>query len=130
MPNCDATVGTFCAEYYDNRNLSGQPTFTRNEAEIDHDWGRGGPGNGVGKDNFSIRWQGWFMFQEGDSAFTVLADDGIRLWVDGELLINEWRNQRTSSSYSATKSLLAGDHLVKVEYYEYRRDAVVRLEIA
>ncbi|MEH2461855.1 DUF4214 domain-containing protein [Nostoc sp.] len=47
-------LGKWRGEYFNNRNLSGYSTFVRNDGEIKNDWGNGGPGNGVGNDNFSV----------------------------------------------------------------------------
>ena len=107
----------FLAEYFNNRDLSGEPVFESCTSQIDYNWGRGSPGNGVRSDNFSIRWSGKFSFDEGVYAFTTIADDGVRLWVDGEQLVNAWVPQ-AATSYSARKSLSTGTHLVQMEYYE------------
>jgi hypothetical protein len=56
----------------------------------------------------------------------VTADDGIRLWVDGDLLIDAWTDQ-SPTSYQVTRTLTAGSHAVKVEYYENGGGAVVGL---
>ncbi|MDP9373288.1 MAG: PQQ-dependent sugar dehydrogenase [Chloroflexota bacterium] len=75
--NC--LTGEYLAEYYPNATLSGAPTFRRCETRIDNDWGDGGPGGGLGNDNFSVRWTGRHTFVAGDYTFTARSDDGIRL---------------------------------------------------
>lgn len=107
----------FLAEYFNNRNLSGEPVFSRCESQIDYSWGTNSPGNGVNADNFSIRWRGNFSFEDGDYAFTTTADDGVRIWVDGEQLIDRWVPQ-SATTYSARKSMAAGNYVVQMEYYE------------
>ena len=67
--------------------------FTRCEATIANTWGAGGPGNGLPNDSFSVRWSGSFTFPTGTSTFNATADDGVRLWVDGVLLIDKWIDQ-------------------------------------
>jgi len=107
------------AEYYNNRYLSGNPTFVRCENwPINHNWGNGGPGNGVGNDNFSARWTGRAYIAAGTYTFIGGADDGIKVWLDGNVIINEWRDQgyteyRVNRSFSS-----GGNHDIKVEYYE------------
>jgi hypothetical protein len=106
------------AEYYNNRDLSGSPTFVQCEDwPINHDWGSGGPGNGVGNDNFSARWTGRAPIAAGTYTFIGGADDGIRVWLDGNLIIDQWHDQGYTE-YRVTRSVSAGDHDVKVEYYE------------
>ena len=110
-------VGQFRAEYFPNRTLGGTPTFARCEGAINNDWGSGGPGNGIPVDGFSVRWIGRFSFTAGSHTFTARADDGVRLLVDGTSLIDAWRDQGPTT-FEATQSLTAGEHEVRVEYYE------------
>lgn len=147
--------GEFQATYYKNQYLTGSPALTRCEKNIDHDWGVRGPTGtvarasssggssstadassgkadggstvrSIGEDHFSIRWIGKFNFNGGAYTFVATADDGIRVWVDGELIIDQWRPQAVSV-FRATRNLTAGLHEVKVEYFENDRDAVARL---
>ena len=109
--------GAFYAAYYNNRSLEGTPVLVRNEWFIDHDWGRGSPATGVNNDNFSVRWVGRFVFQEGEYVFTCSFDTGCRVWVDDSLLIDDWRYKSTRT-VSEMISLATGEHEVRVEYYE------------
>ena len=126
-PTC--TTGQYLAEYYNNSGLTGSPASSRCETSIAYDWGAAGPGNGLGNDNFSVRWTGRFDFAAGSHLFTARADDGIRVWVDGASLINAWRDQ-SPTTYQATVSLTAGTHEVKVEYYERGGGAVAQVSWA
>lgn len=113
------TKGTFLAEYRNElRTFNTQPVLTRCEAAIDYDWGSGSPGPGVNADSFTTRWVGTFDFEAAAYEFTTTTDDGVRLWVDGQLLIDQWKDQG-ATTYRATKTMTAGTHEVKVEYYEY-----------
>ncbi|MCS6910677.1 MAG: PA14 domain-containing protein [Anaerolineales bacterium] len=118
-------AGQYRAEYYNDRSLSGSPTFTRCEGSINYDWG-GSPGNGVGDDNFSVRWTGRHYFRKGNYTFIARADDGIRVWVDGSLIIDAWRDQ-APTEYRAKRSLSAGEHEIKVEFYENSGGAVAQV---
>jgi Flp pilus assembly pilin Flp len=119
-------TGEFLAEYFNNRNLSGEPVLTRCEQSIDYNWARNSPGNGVNKDNFSIRWTGDFQFEEKKYAFTTTSDDGVRVWVDDALLVDAWKPQ-SATTYRAPQRLTAGVHTVKMEYYERGGYAVAKL---
>lgn len=113
------------AAYFANPNLSGDPVLTRIETVLDHNWGVGSPGEGVPKDNFSARWTQSVYFSAGTYRFTTYTDDGVRLWVDGRLLINSWRSMR--GSRSASVRLSEGMHEIKMEYYERTGAALARL---
>lgn len=121
--------GQWLAEYFNNIGLSGSPAFRRCEAAIDYDWGANGPGNGVASDNFSARWTGVFPIEQGGIEFTVKADDGVRLWLNGELIIDAWVDQGPTT-YKAVRKLLAGDHTLKLEFYEHGGGALVQLNWA
>lgn len=114
-PPCDQ--GEFLAEYRNGTGFTGDPALSRCEARIDYDWASGAPGPAVNADGFTARWVGKHTFEEGDYLFFATSDDGIRVWVDGRLLIDQWRDQ-SATTYQATSSMSAGEHEVRVEYYE------------
>jgi hypothetical protein len=118
--------GQYRAEYFNNLTLTGPPALTRCETAIAYDWGAAGPGSGVGTDNFSVRWTGRFTFPAGRTRLTATADDGIRVWVDGTPIIDAWRDQ-SATTYRQNVTLAAGEHEVRVEYYERTGDAVVQV---
>ncbi|MGI5917307.1 MAG: PA14 domain-containing protein, partial [Anaerolineae bacterium] len=113
-------------EYYGNPILSGAPALVRNDAAIQFDWGGAAPATGVPHDHFSVRWVRRLHFDEGAYRFNAHVDDGVRLWVDGRLLIDAWHSgvARTLSAYVW---LGAGPHDVRVEYYEEAGVAVARV---
>ena len=116
----------FLAEYFNNRNLNTAPIFTRCESAIDNNWERGGPGNGVNNDNFSVRWTGEFQFEEGTYAFRTTSDDGVRVWLDNNQIIDAWKPQ-PATTYSSRQQVTSGIHQVKMEYYEGGAHAVAKL---
>ncbi len=115
------------AAYWNNMSLSGTPVLLREEANIDHNWGSGSPDSSVNADGFSARWTRYIDVTPGTYVFTVTSDDGIRLWVDGDLIIDRWYDH-APQTFSAEKELSSGHHLVKVEYYENGGQAVAKLE--
>ncbi len=122
--------GAFLAQYRNElRTFNTQPVLTRCETTINNDWGSGSPGRRVNADSFTARWVGTFDFESSDYEFTATADDRIRLWVDGQLLIDRWQDQ-TATTYNATKTMTAGAHEVKVEYYENVGPAVAKVSWA
>jgi hypothetical protein len=119
------TDPTWQVAYWNNTTLSGPPVLQFSETHLDHNWGTGFPAPGVNADQFSARWLRYIDVTPGNYRITVTADDGIRLWVDDELLINQWRDQ-AATPYTADKFLGPGHHLVRVEYYENFGDALIQ----
>ena len=113
-------------EYYGNRDLAGAPSLIRNDADIDFRWGSGPPASGLPSDNFSVRWQRNVNFQNDRYDFYGLVDDGMRLYVDGSLVINAWEtgSERLVSGF---RDMSAGSHLITVEYFEGGGDASIRV---
>ena len=79
---------------------------------------------GVGPDNFSVLWTGQFSFEDRTYIFEAEADDGIRIWLDGRLIINEWRLQEEAKRYRAIRSLREGIHPIRIEYFNDNGKAV------
>lgn len=120
-------VGQYRAEYYNNTALSGAPALIACEnAPINHDWKTLSPGGGVRADLFSARWKGRFTFAEGAYTFFARADDGVRVYVDGSLVIDWWKPQ-SSVLRQANLTLTAGEHEVKVEYFDNKGTAVAQV---
>lgn len=112
-------------EYFANRNLSGQPALVRNDPRIEFNWGAGSPARGLPADNFSVRWTRKLHFPVGTYRFHVEVDDGVRLWVDDRLVIDQWHDG--VGSYGGDIYLADGQHRVRLEMYERSGDAKIRL---
>ncbi len=84
------------AEYFDNKDLKGQPVATRAEITLDHTWQDGDTVVGKLKaNNFSARYSTDFTPKEtGDITFELEADDGYRFFVNGEQVIDAWSRNR------------------------------------
>ena len=108
--------GKFLGDYYNGMNFD-TLVFSRYDDKIDVNWRRGSPDPKIGNDYFSIRWQGRFNFDTYLYEFTAIADDGIKVYIDGERIIDAWRAQSYLTS-KARKQVTAGEHTVVVEYFE------------
>ncbi len=115
-------------EYFDNPTLSGTPVVVRNDSDVKFNWGRSSPDPRIPVDNFSARWTRTLGFEGRLYRFSLQADDGVRLWVDDNLLIDEW-HAATPQVYTSDVSLSAGLHNVRIEYYEGVLDAYIFLKI-
>lgn len=92
-----------------------EPTGTK---ALDQDWGAGSPAPGqVGTDFWSARWTGRFVFESGTYVFRLTVDDGVRLWLDGRLLIDRWTDGRKQIE-NRFIGIGQGSHTITVEYYE------------
>jgi uncharacterized protein YraI len=117
---------TWDAEYFDNRRLKDDPVLERDDGLINFIWGTGSPGQGVPADDFSARWKQEVRFDEGSYVFSVVVDDGARLWVDDVLLIDRWQEGRVRL-LQAEHYLSQGRHRVKVEYFEHTGHAQIEV---
>jgi hypothetical protein len=103
-------------EYFNNPTLNGAPAFARNDRAINFTFGAAGPGGGIAADKFSARWTRRLYLSAGRYRFTTRTHDGVRLWVDNQLVIDRWRDQRVTS-WNGEVTLAEGDHFIKMEYY-------------
>lgn len=113
------------ARYWNNRDLAGDPVLERDESDINYNWGSDSPDGAVDDDRFSARWTRYLYLEEGRYRFEAASDDGVRVYVDGQRIINGWWDHGVRT-FSATLNLSTGHHLVQVEYYENTGAAVVR----
>ena len=111
-------------EYFANRDLSGTPAVTRVDRRIRFEWGESAPMSGMPPNDFSIRWTGKIRVDsDGEYQFFVQGDDGFRLFVNGQMIIDEWHDQAAKLK-EAKLSLKAGTLAdVKLEYYEHTGNA-------
>jgi hypothetical protein len=122
---------TWGVTYYDDIYLTGAPVYLDIDYpgrwKIDRNWGLGSPTTVVPDDNWSGRWQGQWYFDAGNYLFTLKADDGARLWLDGHQVIDAWRDGQ-SIHENTFYGIGSGWHTVLVEYYERGGLATLELE--
>jgi beta-glucosidase len=115
-------------EYWDNNRLEGPPRVVRNDPNIDFRWTFNTPARGIPVDWFSVRWTARLKAPpSGVRRIGVEGNDGYRLYVDGKLMIDNWRKQsyRTMLAYVALSP--GSVHDVRLEYFESTGGARVRL---
>ena len=115
------------AQYFDNLDFTAL-LVTRIDASVGFDWGAGSPAAGIGVDTFSARWTGWLVAPVSET-FTLFtrSDDGVRLWLDGRLVIDHW-NDHSAMEDQTTLALKAGvPAQVRLEYYERGGAATMQL---
>jgi beta-glucosidase len=115
-------------DYYDNTTLSGTPATTRTDPNVSYTWTGNSPAAGLGATNYSVRWTGTLTPPTtGSYTFALTSDDGSRLLINGQQVIDNWRDQAANTE-TAQVSLAAGQPVqVEVDYYQAGGDAVVNL---
>ena len=111
------TAADWTGSYYATQDLSGDPVLTRQDGAIDFDWQAGSPDTSVSSDSFSISWTATSTFEAGSYRFSARVDDGVRIYVDDSLLLEDWNLHPATTTVSDTE-LTAGSHTVRVEYFE------------
>jgi hypothetical protein len=124
----DAATGGLSGTYYDNPDFTGT-SVTRTDGTVDFNWADGSPAAGIGPDTFSIRWTGRVRAQYSETyTFYTFTNDGVRLWVEGELLVDKWVQQSGGVEWSAQVALQGGRwYTVQMDYYEGVGNSVARL---
>ena len=127
-PPPPVTGSGLIGRYFNNKTLSGTPALTRTEV-VNFDWASNAPGTGIGRDNFSVRWTGEVKTTvAGAYRFRTVSDDGVRLWVNGVQVINNWTLHSATTNTSNSINLAANTrYVIRMEYYEQTGSAVARL---
>jgi beta-glucosidase len=114
--------------YYPNATLSGEPTVTRVDPTISFTWTAASPAPGLGSTNYSVKWTGTLTPPvTGTYTFALSSDDGSRLFINGQQVIDNWRDQATHTETTKI-GLTAGQPVsIEVDYYQAGGDAVVNL---
>jgi hypothetical protein len=119
--------GGLTGEYYRGTDLN-ERMLTRRDPMIAFDWGEGAPAPGLAADDFSVRWSGTITPRYSETyTFIAETDDGVRVWIDGQLLIDDW-NRHGVTEHSATIDLAADrSYPIVVEYFDLAVFAVAHL---
>jgi len=116
-------------EYFSNRNFEGAPALVRTDRRVDFKWYWGSPGQGVPVDGFAVRWTGTVgpIPEGGACELVTTSDDGVRMWLDGEQVIDDWNNHPATTNV-ARKPLQPGrTYDLRLEYFEGGGTASCRL---
>lgn len=140
-PEAGSTQQGLKGEYFRGRDFAGTPVMTRIDSRIAFRWDRGAPTDDLAArgelsneqalagDNFSVRWTGQLLPPtSGKYELVVGANDGVRFYLDGKLLVDGWELNERVRSHNVQVELQAGKaYEIKLEYFEDIRDAEVRL---
>jgi len=115
-------------EYFANIDLDGKPSKVRIDSVINFAWEWDAPFEDFPSDYFSVRWSGYLKIDKsGYYSIDVSSDDGVRLYLNDKLVIDDW-NDHAELTNSYTTFLQSGKfYKIKLEYYERGGGAICRL---
>jgi beta-glucosidase len=123
----DCFIGGLKGEYFDNKELKGEPKFVRTDKNIDFDWKEGSP-DSLPADGFSVRWTGQLKSPvTGTFKIGGVADDGFRLFINDSIIINDFFNNArhlADQKYHFEKDKI---YNVRFEYFENSNRAIAQL---
>jgi hypothetical protein len=127
LPETTSSNGLF-AEYFDGIHFTSN-RVTRTDAAVQFDWGSGQPHPSIAADTFTVRWTGQLLApRTGTYTFTTRSDDGVRLWVDNKLLVDNWTDHAATDN-SGQVTLTAGQRYnIRLDYFENGGAAVMKLD--
>jgi beta-glucosidase len=115
-------------EFFDNRELQGKPVATRVDEEINFNWFTNAPVPQLPTDNFSARWEGKLApFTSGTYELGARADDGVRVFLDDKLLVENWRDGGARTVTKRVELEAGREYKLRIEYYERYANAELRL---
>jgi beta-glucosidase len=116
------------ADYFSNTKLEGSPAISRTDETVNFDWGYFGVTRDMVR-NFSVRWNGVIVPPvTGDYLLGFTGEDGYRLWLDGNVVVEDWTPHRPATTVTKQVRLEAGRvYAVKIEYFQLIRGAEARL---
>lgn len=126
-PSFAQKAGGLRGDYFNGPNFE-RKILSRTDAQIDFRWDGQSPAPGVNREYFSVRWTGkLFAPTSGIYKFSALVDDGIRVWVGGRKVIDEWRKQ-DDSKFVGQITLKAGQSYdLRVDYYNDWKGSAIQL---
>ena len=115
------------ATYFDNVNFTGA-AVTRVDPTVNFDWGTKRPAAGIGADTFSARWTGAIRPRFTETyTFSTITDEGVRLWVDGRLVIDHWARHSAVEDRGSIALTAGRWYDVRLEYYDQSGKATAKL---
>ncbi|HTL10047.1 MAG TPA: PA14 domain-containing protein, partial [Chitinophagaceae bacterium] len=115
-------------DYFNNPNVSGQIALTRTDATINFDWGNDAPAARIDKKSFSVRWTGQVLAPVTQLyTFYTLCDNGARLWVNGQLLVDSWKDKDAREEHGSIWLEAGVKYNIRLEYFEKKGKAMAKL---
>jgi beta-glucosidase len=114
-------------EYWDNNRFDGEPRLVRIDARVDFGWTLNSPGRGIPFDWYAVRWTGQLRVpSSGVSAIGIEGNDGYRVYLDGALVVDNWRKQSYRTTLASVPLRPGSTHELRIEYFESTGNARVK----
>ncbi len=113
----DDTKSTYglTAQFFNNENLEGTPAASRIDSKIAYLWLEGPGVKGIGKEHYSVRWNGKIIpDQTGEYQFTAGAYGKYRLFIDGKEVVNNWDKKKSHTTTFTTT--FKADHIYDITF--------------
>ena len=122
----DGKPGGLTGQYFKGTNFDTLVT-TRVDPQIDFDWTTTPP-TGLPHDEYSVRWTGYIQApRSGEYTLLASGDDGVRLWIDGREVIDNWGVHPVETNSATVHFVANSRHKIRMEYFQDRFDAIARL---
>ncbi|MEU6229619.1 PA14 domain-containing protein [Streptomyces sp. NPDC047042] len=118
-------------QFFANTTFSGTPKRTDCDTSIAENWRANAPVTGLPKDNFGVRWTVTRDFGSGGPfALTAAAQDGIRVYLDGRIKVNLWRDVTATQKKTVNITVPSGKHTLRVDFANVTGNANVNFAYA
>jgi beta-glucosidase len=115
-------------EYFDNPRFARPPRFVRTDLKLDFGWTLNSPGPGIPFDWYSVRWTGTLTVpKSGVTRIGVEGNDGYRLYLDGRVLLDNWKKQSYGARFASLSLRPGTTHQLRLEYFETTGNARLKL---
>jgi alpha-glucosidase (family GH31 glycosyl hydrolase) len=113
-------------EYFDNTDLKGNPKQVRTDAQIAFDWSGSSPIEGIGQEDFSVRWTGTLgpVPETGQYRIVTKNDDGVRVYIDGKLIVDDWKPEDSVTNEAVVRFAAGSTHTLRIEYLQLGGNAL------
>lgn len=119
------------AEYFKNMNLEGDPSYIKTVKTIDFDFGDNAPVSEVDKDRFSVRFSGYIRVPATDDyTLCTYSDDGVRLYIDDKLVIENWTDHGPTPDLYTKKFVVGKVYKLRLDFYDNMQGSVIKLGLA
>ena len=122
--------GNYLAQYFANETWTAAATVARCEDTINYNWGQAGPIPAtIPTSHYSVEWSGSQYFTSGASTITSTSEDGMQVWVDGSLVVDNGGIHPVTTKAATVTFPTGGFHDVLVEYFVDTGPSVAQLSI-